>query len=295
MRFKLNNLYTLLSTFFLLSCTNHSMDAPNDKSIFRNTIADKSAKAILKTNSKELAYEVANNDSILSFQESIHGASLVHFAVRHHKCSTLQTLFNLGANFNLIDHYGETALFEAVYFSKVECVNKLLEYGANPNITYSYNNEDGTTNAIEFGTSPLILASSRNLEIVKLLIESGAEVNYKTESNISSAIVSLLRKKVVIAHFLIVENKSEVNHAYDISRGEELPKNSKINTIRQPIDLLSNWVFPLSSKEHQLKMEIVKEFENQGIDYWSRKIPQRIVDQIKVLYPNTWENYLKNY
>ena len=42
-------------------------------------------------------------------------------------------------------------------------------------------------------------------------------------------------------------------------------------------------------------MEIVKEFERQGVNYWDTKINKYTLQQIKKLYPDTWEEYIKKY
>ncbi|MFT8350500.1 hypothetical protein [Clostridium saccharoperbutylacetonicum] len=42
-------------------------------------------------------------------------------------------------------------------------------------------------------------------------------------------------------------------------------------------------------------MEIVDEFERQGIDYWKTKIPKDRLEQIKKIYPDAWEEYIKKY
>ncbi|NMM61296.1 ankyrin repeat domain-containing protein, partial [Clostridium sp. P21] len=39
----------------------------------------------------------------------------------------------------------------------------------------------------------------------------------------------------------------------------------------------------------------VKEFANQGVNYWNTKIPKNKLSQIKKLYPDTWEEYIKKY
>jgi hypothetical protein len=44
-----------------------------------------------------------------------------------------------------------------------------------------------------------------------------------------------------------------------------------------------------------MKMEIIEEFMRQGVNYWDTEIPERTLEQIKHIYPNTWEKYIKKY
>ncbi len=44
-----------------------------------------------------------------------------------------------------------------------------------------------------------------------------------------------------------------------------------------------------------MKMEIVEEFARQGVNYWDTEIPSERLEQIKNIYPDTWEEYLKKY
>jgi len=42
-------------------------------------------------------------------------------------------------------------------------------------------------------------------------------------------------------------------------------------------------------------MQIVDKFMEQGIDYWSTEIPDSVIETIKHLYPDMWEEYIKVY
>jgi hypothetical protein len=44
-----------------------------------------------------------------------------------------------------------------------------------------------------------------------------------------------------------------------------------------------------------MKMEIVEEFKRQGVDYWGTEVPKSRFEQIKKLYPDTWEEYIQKY
>jgi len=58
---------------------------------------------------------------------------------------------------------------------------------------------------------------------------------------------------------------------------------------------LRDWFPKLDDKGHERKIEIIEEFARQGEDYWSTEITKHQIDQIKKLYPDTWEEYIKRY
>ena len=60
-------------------------------------------------------------------------------------------------------------------------------------------------------------------------------------------------------------------------------------------DRLRLFIFPLDSKEYQVKLKVIKFLEDKGLDYKETKIPDRILEQIKYEYPETWEEYIKVY
>jgi len=97
---------------------------------------------------------------------------------KYSNVDVLQMLLENGANPNLQDNYGDTALTLASRYSNIdsniETVKILLENGANPNLQ----NNDGYT--------ALMLASRNsntdsNIETVKILLENGANPNLQNE------------------------------------------------------------------------------------------------------------------
>jgi hypothetical protein len=137
-------------------------------------------------------------------------------------------------------------------------------------------------------------ATQRGFEKVKLLAETGAEIDYKTELGKTAAIKALLNEKADVAHYLIVEKKAKLNEPYYFYN---LFDRTKINYEKPhyPIELLENWLFELGSEEHKLKMEIVEEFKRQGQDYWSMEKHPKTVERIKKIHPDNWQEYLEKY
>lgn len=303
--------YALLF-LFLTGCNNggnETIDLYNSKALFKNSEAEEIIIPILKEDIRAIEKLMLSNSNLATYQEPKYGSSLVHFAIRKRKCESLKKLLKFGADPDLKDVYGETPLFEAIYTAKSfnsdlrKCIVYLLENGADPNAENASEMEKAKDSILEKGTSLLMLASSRSYDVSKLLIEYGANIDYKTKSNRTSAVISLLTKNVETAHLLIVENRAKVTESFSanllLNNSSNGLENSNLNKTMNrelfPIDLLSNWIFPIGSDKHLLKMEIVKEFERQGLDYFGREIPNRTVEQIEQLYPKTWKDYLKKY
>lgn len=273
-----------------------------DIEIFRDTPAWDFAKALEKSNLRKAKKILADNGDLVDYQDPEFGTTLLMRAISTENFKAVEFLLENAANPNIVSTTGTTALFRAVSHSWKDVtantdpkyVKIMLEYGADPNIPYCAPEAEGTTSPIECGTSPLMYATQRGFEKVKLLVEAGAKIDYKTELGKTAAIIALLNEKVDVAHFLIVEKKAKVNEPYYYYN---LFDRSKIiyEKPHYPIELLENWLFNLGSEEHKLKMEIVEEFKRQGQDYWSMKKHPKTVERIKKTRPENWEEYLTKY
>lgn len=89
-------------------------------------------------------------------------------AARTGDIPAIQLSIRQGANVNPKNKYGITPLLQAIGQNQTEAVRFLLNNGADPNLN------------APFG-SPLLEATGRDTEIVRLLIEHGANVNYVHE------------------------------------------------------------------------------------------------------------------
>ncbi len=82
--------------------------------------------------------------------------------------SAIKRLVKEGANVNSVDNHGVTPLLIATNWNKLDAVKTLLELGADPKYNVG-------------GTSALFIATGRDTEIVRVLIQTGADVNLTTE------------------------------------------------------------------------------------------------------------------
>lgn len=301
-----NYILILLQVLLVIGCNQKSKEelTVQDIEIFRKTIAWDLVQAVSENDVIKIQNVLKENSELVNFQEPIFGTTPLMWAISSGKYQSAKALLDNGADPNIISKTGTTALFRAISFSwddtqaneDSKFVKLLLGYKVDPNINYCSPKIDGQTDPIECGTSPLMYSVSRGFEKVKLLVNAGANVNYKTETGKTASIEALLMKDVNVAYYLIVEKKSNITepyYFYDIINDTIIDKEKP----HYPVDLLLDWTFEVGSSEYQKKKEIIAAFKNQGIDYESRKvnISNLILRRIKKIYPTDWEEYLQKY
>ena len=299
---RLAKVILLFSIMFFCSCYNDDKKI-YDVLIFKDTVSWELAKSVDSGNLAKINELADNNEHLINVIEPKYGITLLEWAVRANKKASAKALLLNGADPNIRSRSGRTPLFsssgpawdENSTNQNPDILKLLLKNGADPNLNFYKPNKLETTSIIENGTSPLMHAVSfGSLEKVKVLVQSGAEINYKNQRGVTASVVSLLMERVEIAHYLIVEQKADISeefYAVEIGNIDRIDSSK----VHKPVKILENWIFELGSEKHSTKLEIVDEFKNQGVDYWSEKKSERIVEQIKMLYPNTWEKYLEEY
>lgn len=273
-----------------------------DIRIFKDTPAWSLAKAVDKQDIKKIEEILLLNPNIVDYQEPTFGATMLLWAVGMEKYESAKKLLEYGANPNLATFkYGDTPLIVASNYSWIDneakkdpkYVKLLLDFGADPNLAYIGYSDPKLKSFNEPGTTPLMATIGSGIDKTKALVEAGADINQKSSSQSTAAIYALIdNRDPIYAYYLIVEKKAIVSEPY---YGLYILSDDNPNETFLPVDILRTWVFDIDSEEYRLKMEIVKEFERQGVDYWSTEIPDRILDRIIKLYPDTWEEYILKY
>lgn len=141
------------------------------------------------------------------------------FAAKENQLEICKLLIEKGANIYNQNIYDETPLIYAVKSGNLDIVNLLLL-----NLKNNKNNNIKYINTINnnFGRSALMIAAEENkLEIAKLLIEKGANVNLQNEDSETALMIAIQKKNKDIIK-LLIEEGANVNL-------EKLKLNNTIN------------------------------------------------------------------
>lgn len=280
--------------FFLASCDRMFRERKVNKKellgydyrLFQETSAWKIAKAVWDDNKAEIKSLISQDKSLLNSTDPVMGHTLLMFTIWHQQYKTFKYLLELGADVNIYDRYaGTSAIIETCKMEKdnIDYVKLLLQYGANVNDVEVGQRPDG--NSIR--DSPLLAACRKgNMELVKLLVQSGADLNYKNEYNQSALNQAAIQEQYNIVLYLLKQN---IDYNLPIFYRESEKRQFYL------VDVLREKMFRLNSSEHKLKMEIVSFLRNKGVEYKDVPIPDFVIRKAKEEYPNTWQEYLKNY
>jgi hypothetical protein len=274
--------------------------------IFKKTEAWELARAVKAQNVKKIKRILKQKPELIDYQDPVYKVTPLIWSVGTERYKSAKALLEMGASVNIRNVYGETALFVASGYSWVDYqakkdpkyVKLLLEYGADPNIC-SLGNKTGKTYRGNARTepephiSPLMQSIPCGVEKTKLLVEGGADINYRTPLGQVAARDALgmggRGGGPEYAYYLIVEKKARVTEPYKYDAdGREF---YLIDYLRSP-----QWTYPLDSEGYKIKMEIVDEFARQGVtDYRSRPIDPFDLKLIKKAYPDTWQEYIEKF
>lgn len=291
----------ILSVIALTGCTGNGEYQIHDVRIYKDTPAWTLAKAVNKENTSEIEKLILRTPELLNYQDPKYGATLLYWSVGKDYYESAKKLLELGADPNIKTTYSiETALFLAngylwhdnSFNQDPKFVKLLLENGADPNIPFGGYADQEKKSVTPIGATPLMASINTGIEKTKALIDSGCDINQKDKYGKTAATRSLLDEDYIeYAYLLIVVNKAIVNEpVYSRIKFDQGIKESYF-----PVRSLRNFIFDLDSKEYEMKMELVKEFQRQGQDYWSTQITDNQMERIKRLYPDTWEEYIKKY
>ena len=263
------------------------------------------AKAIKNNNLKKIDSILQNDKSIIDRSYSTRYYSVLHFAVELERDEAARELLKNGFNPNVETLNGETPLHIAAGFpqivsynsySNTKLIDALLDYGADTELLYSYQSISNLRpvpltplmmsikNSLSMSpTDPFysllpdtksgetLLERRRNyvsLEKTIMLVEKGkADVNHKTKYGITAAILALYYGEIEKAHYLIVQHKANVTDDFFLTE-----ENYIDGIPTKPLELLRKLDYPEDSAENKLKLEIIEEFKNQGVDYYAQSV-----------------------
>lgn len=282
---------TIIALFFVLisfvpSCSLFR-ERPVDKDklkggdyrLFQNTPAWELAKAIQDNDKKKIHEIVANNPSLINYQEPQYGGTLLHLSILNQQFNKCKILIDNGADVNIIDYSGKTALMKSCsYPNKFKITRLLVENGANVNVIDTLDVPWSPRTALVYA------ARVGNVECVKFLVENGADINCLTHA--SSALgESICQENYDVALYLIQQGADiSIPMLYDID-----------NEPIYILELLRTSSLDINSKDHKNKMLLVKVLKEKGLDYTKEPIPDFILKRIKERYPKRWEEVIEKY
>jgi len=275
----------------LLSCSNINRDKPVDKKdltgrdyrLFQNTPAWDLAKAVQDENVIKISEIIAKDNKIANYQEPKYGSTLLILTIRNQQLEPFKTLLANKVDVNIHGTFdGASALIEACGYD-IKYAEILLQNGANANDVETGERGAGNTTR----ETPLIVASmTGKLDLVKLLLKNGADINYQNEYKQSALSVSVRLKNYEVVLFLI---QSGVDYKLPITYIQEQDKTYYL------VDELRFYTPDIGSTEYKNKMQIVDFLKSKGIDYRATPIPEYTKEFAQEKYPNNWQEYLEKY
>ena len=281
----------LLIIFLFINCNNRETKIQNllgdDYRLFKNTAAWKLAKAVEDGDVSKIKEEIAQKKIKIDYQEPKFGNTLLMLAISNSQYNSVKTLLELGANPNLTDLYrGESAVICAAKNDDPKYLELVLNYNGNPNAIenapFKKHDEVRQTALL----AAINLLDSNSFKKAKLLVEAGANVNYRnfghTDLPLSEAITS---EKMDVVLYLL-ENGADSNLMM-----YEMVDKHKVYIL----EALRKSVLDLKSEQYKNKLKVIKFLKAKGLDYSKEPIPDYILKKIKNKYPKNWEDYIKKY
>lgn len=238
------------------------------------------AKAVEKEDIEEIHHLIKANKVPVDTREEKFGMTLLIWSINTGHVKSAKALLEEGADPNLFETYSrKSAIMYASdygpnYDKRTEALKLCLKYGGNPNAVTIGKTSEG----YKPRETPLIIASKCCLAKVKLLIDAGANVNFTTENN-NNALLSAAElggnEKAATTEYLLFDKHADFKQAFIVTIDGDTTNFAKV---------LRHWVYPIGSKEYNIKMKIVKYLQKQGQDYWKTPVP-----------PYYYKNYSKDY
>ena len=232
----------------------------------------------------------------IDFQEPRFGQTLLILAVTNQQYNSCKTLLELGADPNKYDNYdGSNAMIEAAQISNITGDNTrflklLLQFKGNPNFVEVGPRREGnsTRNSVLISAVEINEVQS-SLPMVKMLVEAGADINYKNEFGQTALNQAIILDVYDVALYLLQKGADYNQVVVDRSQFSKDGKKMYL------VDILREFTPELNSKKHREKLAIVEFLKQKGIDYKAVPIPDFVLEKIKRDYPKNWKEYIEQY
>jgi hypothetical protein len=278
----------------LVSCSHGDRDKPVDKAdltgsdyrLFQGTPAWELAKAVWDEDRKRIDAILAKDPALINYQEPKYGGTLLMLTIMNQQMGSFQALLDHKADVSIHNTFdGRSALIEACSYDRydIRYAEMLIDRGANVNDVETGPRRTG--NSTRF--TPLMAASREGkMDLVRLLVAKGADVNYRNEFKQTALTQCVLVDKLGVALFLL-ENGADYKQPI-FFRPEE-------NREMYLVDVLREEMFDLDSEQYKDKMKVVEFLKGKGIDYRAMPVPDFIKKKAQENYPGSWKDYLEKY
>lgn len=250
-------IFVILLCFVVFFSCKRELPGLNE-SLFANTQVERMAKAIGNNNLKELNTILQNESANINFQEQKYGNTILMFAVGNDRVDAIKILLKHGADPNIQSWYDSsnaTILAAEDYFQSCDTsiMHELIKHNANLNIVQHINRTYENGMHTNLKTTPLLIAIKNNcFNMVKCLVNNGANINVKIDSTGFGAIAdAIIYENLGIAKYLIVEKRAKIP-PYCFTR-EFQGVQQKLSVI----DLLNEKDYDKSEANYKLKQEIL--------------------------------------
>ena len=200
----------------------------SDYRLFQDTKAWELTKAIRAEDVENIVSTIKKDTSLLNFQEETRGTSLLMISILHRQTEISKLLLEAGANPNLYDKNGTSAIIMACRDKELNStiIQGLLNRGANVNDMEIGERRKGNTTRY----FPLMAAArSGNLPLVTFLVSQGALVNKTNEYGQTAIAAAILQEHYDTVLFLL---KNGANPDTEIfKRPEENNKSYKLKDV----------------------------------------------------------------
>lgn len=247
-----------------------------DINLFKDTPAWELVCAVEFGSTKKIERILEVSPELVCYKEPQWGLPPLQRAVGKRKYKSAETLLKSGANPNVRLKNGWPLIFDAIDpewgtnndTNDLGMLELLLKYGANPNLNME---GDSLSDSGESDISPLIFANRplSKMDKAKLLVGHGADINYTTRHGTTAANMTLRHGLIENIHYLIVEKGADISEPYYYDKLGAPGIN--FDQPFYPVDDLVELMYPLDSREYQLKKEIIQVFEARGFNYSERK------------------------
>jgi ankyrin repeat protein len=282
-----------LTILLFISCNNNKPDKMkenllgDDYRLFQNTEVWELAKAVESEDSLKTKMILDDENVNIDFQEPKFGSTLLMLSIKNSKYKSVKLLLELGANPNLSDFYrGESAVISAANNNNPKYLELLLQYKGNPNAIESapFRKDDEVRQTALL--SAINVLDNNSLKKVKLLVRAGANVNYFNFGHTDLPLAEALSaKKIDVVLYLLQNGADSSLMMYEMIDGHKV----------YILEALRKCIFDLNSEQYKNKLKVIDLLKEKGLDYNNEPIPDYVLEKIKKQYPESWNDYIKNY